>query len=168
MRILLVVVVLAGLGYFACRSNKEEPKQVPAPVERPAGEPKAIPQKEATEGAAFNKLFPAPADGYKVVFTQEKDGFAQADLTHDGKKVAVMTISDTAANPSARDKFKSSSKQIAGHPAAAVGSQGTALLVGDRYQVQVRSLDPSFAPAAREAWLEKFKLTQLAALASKR
>lgn len=168
MRILLVVVLLGGLGYFACRSNQEEPKQLPAPVERSADTPKAIPPSEATEGAAFNKLFPGGSDGYKVVFTQEKDGFAQADLSRDGKKAAVLTISDTAANPSAREKFKSSSKQISGHPAASVGSQGTAVLVGGRYQVQVRSLDPSFSPASREAWIERFKLSQLASLASKR
>jgi hypothetical protein len=78
--------------------------------------------------------------------------------------VAALTVSDTDANPSARAKFKSSSKQIAGFPAAAVGTLGTAVLVGERYQVQVRSADGAFTAADREAWLSKFKLAELAAV----
>jgi hypothetical protein len=80
-------------------------------------------------GAALNKFFP---DG--VTFTQEKSGFAMANLKGGG----TIAITDLASNPSARDKFKSSSESVAGYPASRVGSQGVAVLVGDRYQVMVR------------------------------
>lgn len=76
---------------------------------------------------------------------------------------AALSISDTDANPSARDKYKDATKRIAGHLAATSGSQGTAILVADRYQVQVRSLTTTFTAADREAWLEKFNLAALAA-----
>ncbi|HEY3440334.1 MAG TPA: hypothetical protein VGK29_06265 [Paludibaculum sp.] len=80
----------------------------------------------------------------------------------------MLTISDTAANPSARDKFNTSAKQIGGFPSAPVGAQGTAVPVGDRYQVQVRSVAPAFTAADREAWLARFKLAELATLAGKK
>ena len=73
-----------------------------------------------------------------------------------------MTVSDTEATPAARDKFKSSARKIGEYPVVADGSMGTAVLVANRYQVKVRSLAPSFTPADRKAWLEKFKLTKLA------
>jgi hypothetical protein len=93
-----------------------------------------------------------------VQFTQEKEGYAQADLLRDGKKMAQLSISDTDSNPSARDKFKPGARTIAGHPSATVGSLGTAILVANRYQVQVRSIDPAFTAQEREAWLNQFQL----------
>ena len=99
---------------------------------------------------------------YKLTFTQEKTGFAEAALSKGAAKVATLTVSDTEANPSARDKFKASVKKIGEFPAVANGSQGTAVLVANRYQVQARSLTPAFTEADREAWLHKFKLSHLA------
>lgn len=155
---------IAVLSLAACRSDAPKPA-----VSTPAAQtPAPVPPSEATAGSAFNKLFPAATGDAKLVFAQEKDGFALADLSIGGKKVAALSISDTASNPSARDKFKAASKRIGGYPVAASGSQGTALLVADRYQVQIRSSDPSFTAADREAWIAKFPLTQLAALASKK
>ena len=115
-------------------------------------------------GGSFNKMFPNDQGGYNRVFTQEKKGFAEAILTKGGKKVAVLSISDIAANPAAISKYQSSGKQIAGHPAAPVGSNGSAILIANRYQVQVRTFDPSFTAEDREAWLGKFNLRGLAAL----
>lgn len=161
MKKIALLVVLACVFALSGCSRKEEP----APV---ASTPTPIPQSKATEGAAFNKIFPKSSDGFDVVFTQEKDGFAQADLSKDGKKLATLQVSDTDANPSARDKFKSAAKMIDGNPEASVGSQGTAVLVANRYQVQVRSLAPAFTAADREAWLKKFKLAELAAVPARR
>ena len=115
-------------------------------------------------GGSFNKMFPNDQDGYNRVFTQEKKGFAEALLRKGGKKVAIISISDIAANPAALSKYQSSGQQIAGYPAAPVGSQGSAILVGNRYQVQVRTMDPSFTADDRAAWLSKFNLSGLAAL----
>ncbi|MBW4631335.1 MAG: hypothetical protein KME30_05360 [Iphinoe sp. HA4291-MV1] len=124
--------------------------------------------RNATQGSEFNKFFPSPQAGYQRVYTQEKKGFAEAKLKQDGKDLAVLSISDTqavkgATNPAA--KFVNSPKTIAGYPAVSQGSTGTAILVGDRYQVKVQSRDPSFTEADREAWLKKFNLNGLTRLA---
>ncbi|WP_031499005.1 hypothetical protein [Bryobacter aggregatus] len=150
-KILLVLILVAGL-YWAFKS-----KDAPVPSSAPAV---ATPAKPVA-GKTFNKLFPSSAEGFEVQFTQEKEGYAQADLLKNGKKLAQLSVSDTQANPSARDKFNNTTQKIAGQPAAAVGSMGTAILVAGRYQVQVRSLDPSFRANDREAWIAKFKLGDL-------
>ncbi len=109
-------------------------------------------------------MFPASYDGYKVTYTQEKTGFAQADVTQSGKKIATISVSDTLTNPSAKSKFGVGST-IAGHPGASIGSLGTAVLIGDRFQVQVRSEGAVLDAAGREAWIQKFNLDALARLA---
>jgi len=120
--------------------------------------------KESTTGGEFNKYFPKSGGGYQVVPAQEKKGFAEYKLKKDGKDVAVLSVSDTINNPSARDKFQTSGKTIAGYPAADQGSNATAVLVGNRYQVKVQSRDPSFIQSDREAWIQKFNLGGIASL----
>lgn len=115
-------------------------------------------------GGDFNKFFPKDEGDYNVLYTQEKEGFAQAKLNLNGTEVATLAVSDTVISVDALDKFKDSKEEIGGYPAAAVGALGTAVLVGDRFQVQVRSKDASFTADDREAWIEKFDLAGLAAL----
>ena len=100
----------------------------------------------------------------KVTFSQEKKGFAEAKLKKDGKEVAVMAISDTLNNPTAKKKFQNSSNQIKGYPTVGQGKTGTAVLVGDRFQVKVLSRDSSFVESDRLNWLKKFDLSGLARL----
>jgi hypothetical protein len=117
--------------------------------------------KDATQGANFNKFFPKAGDGYDRVYTQEKKGFAQAKLKKSGKEVATLSISDTKSTPDTAKKYQQSTKTIAGYPAATLGNSQTSVLVNNRYQVTVRSTDPTFD---REAWLKKFDLNGLARL----
>ncbi len=120
--------------------------------------------RESESGGSFNQFFPPSGGGYERVYTQEKKGFAEAKLKKAGKEVAVLAISDTLNNPSALKKFEKSTQKIAGYPAVSQGSQGTAVLVGDRFQVKVLSRDPSFSQSDRQGWLEKFDLDGLAKL----
>lgn len=115
-------------------------------------------------GNEFNKFFPSDSGEFDVVFTQEKAGFAQAVLNENGEEVATLSVSDTAASPSARNKFSGSKDEIAGYPAASSGSKGTAILVGDRFQIQIRSKQDTFTAENREAWLAQFDLSGLANL----
>jgi hypothetical protein len=124
----------------------------------------ALPAKPVA-GGALNKFFPNDADGYDRVFTQEKNGFAMANLNKGGKTVAQLSINDAAANPSVRDKYKSSSRSIGGFPATGEGmSSGLSVLVGDRYQVKIRASGPALSEADMENWLQKFNLSGLAGL----
>jgi hypothetical protein len=120
--------------------------------------------KESESGGSFNRFFPQASDGYQRVYTQEKQGFAQAKLKKDGKEIAVMSISDTRNNPTAIAKFKESTEEINGYPLVNQGSTGTAVLVGDRFQVKVLSRDPSFTQSDRSYWLSKFDLDGLSQL----
>ena len=163
MKRLLILLVVVGVGVFAWRSFRNNaPEPAPKATYQPGiSAPRGIPQAEATPGSSFNKAFPAASGEFHITFTQEKDGFAQAELSRSGARVAAFTISDTDANPSARDKFTASVQKMSGYPAAPVGTQGTAILVANRYQVQVRSLAPGFTAADRASWLEKFNLPTL-------
>jgi len=116
-------------------------------------------------GSAFNKFFPKAQGGSDVVYTQEKEGFAQAVVKTAGKEVATLSISDVLANPDAVAKFANSTEKIADQPAAPNGSQGTAILVANRFQVQARSSVDSFTAEDRKAWLERFDIGGLKALA---
>lgn len=120
--------------------------------------------QDATQGSEFNKFFPTPEAGFERVYTQEKKGFAEAKLIKDGKDLAMLAISDTTSLPTAAAKFQNSPNEIAGYPAVEIGTTQTAILVADRYQVKVLSRDPSFTAADRQAWIEKFNLTDLAQL----
>ncbi|OQX24390.1 MAG: hypothetical protein BWK80_21105 [Desulfobacteraceae bacterium IS3] len=128
---------------------------------KPSGSPQPI------AGGEFNRFFPKDSGDFDVVFTQEKAGMSQAKLKKSGREVAMLTISDLSDNPSAADKFKSSSASIAGYPAASSGGKGTAVLVENRFQVQVRSQADDFTQQDRESWLGKFDLTGLARLKNK-
>lgn len=114
--------------------------------------------EDAIDGSVFNQFFPKQGEGFDIVFKQEKEGFAQASLQEGGKELAVFSIFDTTSNPDARTKYASSAEQVAGFPVVTEETKSLSALVGDRYQVQVRSVDPSFGESDRLAWLEKFDL----------
>jgi hypothetical protein len=120
--------------------------------------------KDAESGASFNKFFPSSGDGYERVFTQEKQGFVQAKLKQEGKEVAAISVFDTISNKAAADDFENSSNNIKGYPTVEKGTNTTAVLVGDRFQVKITSRDPSFSREDRILWLEKFNLDGLAKL----
>lgn len=122
--------------------------------------------KSATQGGSFNKYFPTSQSGFERVFTQEKKGFAQANLKKDGKVVAQLSVSDTSSVPTAAAKYANSDKKIAGYPAVQTGNTQTSILVGNRYQVTARSVDPSFTASDRAEWLGKFNLSGIANLKS--
>jgi hypothetical protein len=151
----------SGSGESA-KPTKE--KKVEAEPEAGADEPAAkeepaAPEPPAVEGGALNKSFPDDgADGYSRTFTQEKEGFAEAKFSKDGAEL-VMTISDTANNPSARGKFGKASDKIQGHPAMQQGKNGTVMLVNDRFQVKVTS--KTVDESGRKALLEQAKLGEL-------
>ena len=119
--------------------------------------------KESEQGSQFNKFFPAASGESKVVYSQEKKGFAQAKLKQNGKEVALMSISDLINNPQAKDKFQKSTEKIGGYPAVPSTSKGTAVLAGG-FQVKIISKDPSFTESDRKTWLAKFDLNGIAGL----
>ena len=157
----LLVALLIGLGLVGCKPvqpSRWEGAQ--ATTEGRQVEPDA----EVVKGGELNRFFPKVNDPFNLVFLQEKEGFAEASLQYQGEDVATLAISDTHNNPGARDKFQGSSRDIQGYPLVAVGNNGSALLVADRFQVQVRAKAADFEAADREEWLGEFDLAGLSRL----
>jgi hypothetical protein len=155
-----LLIVFCLLLPFGCA--RREPTRWDQAEQASRANPSAV-SKEAVSGGSLNRYFPKADAPFDIMFKQEKTGFAQASLQRSGRPVATLSIFDTVSNPSAADKYRSSSRMVAGYPAAAVGSQGTGVLVADRFQVQVRSTDPSFSESDREAWIGRFDLNRLSA-----
>jgi hypothetical protein len=165
-KIALLSLLLASMS---CSSKKaDSAKDTPIDSNPPAqtttenNTTPTPPTPEPVDGSSFNKFFPKTEGNFEVVFTQEKDGFAQAKLKKDGKEVATLTVSDVVKNAEAVTDYAASSKQLGGFPAVAKGNLGTAVLVANRFQVQVRSKDKTFGEADREQWLQKFDLNTIA------
>src|SRR5204862_463134 len=116
---------------------------------------------EAFDGSAFNKFFPQVERPWDMVADQEKKGTAIWILKKDGNTVAELQIFDTVSNLEAKDKYREATEALKGCPMTAVPGKGTGILVGDRFQVAVRSKDDAFDKEARKAWLEKFDLDGL-------
>jgi hypothetical protein len=134
------------------------------PTEEPDEEKVAEPEPEPVDGSSFNKSFPDDGvDGMSRTFTQEKEGFVEAKYAK-GDDELVVTISDTASNPSARGKFSKAKDKLKGYPMMKQGSNGTVVLVKDRFQVKVTS--KTVDEAGRKALLEQVKLSDLANMAN--
>ena len=124
----------------------------------------ALENAEPVDGGELNKFFPNEAElkdaGYDLVYKQEKEGFALASLIKDGAELASLSITDMRSNPDGTDKFLKSVDRIGAFPVVASGSKGDAVLVGERFQVQVRERE-GFDRRNRAALLEKFDLDGL-------
>ena len=159
----MMVMFVAGCG----KKKEEKPPSRWEGAQEKTQQQQPATQKEAQAGGEFNKFFPQPAQGFKMTYLQEKKGFAEAKIEDQaGKELATLAIFDTISNPEAAEKYKTSTATLQGSPMVAVGDMGTAILVANRFQIQVRSKDASFDAAAREEWLKKFDVAGLAKLAT--
>lgn len=117
--------------------------------------------KEAFDGSAFNKFFPKVERPWDMVADQEKPGTAIWILKKDGNTMAELQIFDTVSNPDAKAKYRDATEALKGCPVTAVPGKGTGILVGERFQVVVRSKNDAFDAQTRKAWLQKFDLDGL-------
>jgi hypothetical protein len=132
----------------------------------PGGTVADVPLSQVVNGTAFNRLFPEPDNGDQLVFTQEKRGFSEARLKHDGQVKALLAISDVTTAPEARKKFETSQSRLQGWPLVEQGPQATALLVADRFQVKVIGQGDGLEAEQRQELIGRFNLRGLAALKS--
>jgi hypothetical protein len=134
----------------------------------PGGTVGDVPKSEVVNGTAFNRLFPKPQAGETIVFTQEKRGFSEARLKQGQETRALLAISDTTTAPEARSKFVRAPEQLQGWPLVEQGSQASALLVAERFQVKVIGQGTGLDPAQRHELLGAFDLAGLATLSTGR
>ncbi len=166
LRISLFALLLSSAFLFSCGGKKATTETATTENSSTAEQemPKEEQKEEQVEGGSLNKFFPKADGAYKVVYNQEKDGFVEASLEQDGKEVATLAISDLSTNLDTKSKYTESTMKVASYPALTKGSKGTTILVGDRYQVSIRSKEDSFDETMRKAWFEKFDLAGLANL----
>ena len=164
-RIVICFCLVSLLVLPACSNNQPPSRFEQAQQESiAAGKRNTAVEKEAVKGATLNVFFPSNSGEYERVFTQEKDGFVQAKLKFQGEDLATLAIFDTISNPSAKNDFADANEKIQGFPLVQKGSNNTVVLVGDRYQVSVRAINPDFDVEQRKEWLSKFDLQNLANL----
>jgi hypothetical protein len=125
---------------------------------------KAAVSKEALDGKAFNKFFPKVQPPYDLVYEQDKKGTAIANLKKDGKEVAKLSVTDTISNPETAEKYTDAAGMLAGYPHTKVASHAYGVLIGDRIQVQVKSMDDSFPDKDCDEWIQKFDLDGISKL----
>lgn len=130
----------------------------------PGGTVGNLANSEVVNGTRFNRLFPKPQAGEQLVFTQEKRGFSQARLKQGADVRALLSISDVASAPASRNKFIHSEERIQSWPLVDQGSQASALLVADRFQVKVIGQGSGLDVQQRHELLGAFDLPALAAL----
>ncbi len=152
------LLAVLGTAMLGCR---QETSRWEAADKATRGAQDAV-SEQAVAGSVFNQFFPKQEGEYDLVFKQEKQGFAQASLQQDSKELAVLSVMDTRSNPAARDKYSNAAESIAGYPLVEAGERTHALLVADRFQVQIQSVDPAFGASSRRDWLVKFNLAGIA------
>jgi hypothetical protein len=158
---LICLLAIGGCQLTHLQASKPESQWTQVEQTTPAIEQ---PKGAILAGSQFNRYFPTASGDYERVYTQEKQGFAEAKLKQNGQELAMLSVSDTIANPTAASKYQTSNRTIKGYPLLDIGSTSTGLLVADRIQVKVLSRDPNFTVNDREAWIQKFDLDGLASL----
>ncbi len=160
-RTLLAAAFVLATG--ACSKEQPSTRWNDAAAAAESAKPIVTASAPPQAGGALNRFFPADgAGGYARVFTQEKDGFAEAKLRKDGKDVATVSIADTRTNEDAKKKFDGVTEKVGQFPVVKVGGNQSSVLVADRYQVKVSS--PTLDHEARKALLATFDLEGLAKL----
>ncbi|MEN0064208.1 MAG: hypothetical protein AAGA48_18805 [Myxococcota bacterium] len=154
--------LLVFVTTLACVGFDQEATRWDEVAEQIEAQPAVAPIGAIVEGKAFNAMMPTDGtEGHRRVFTQEKEGYAEAEYTK-GSDTVTVSISDTRDNPAARAKFANATDNVEGHPAMARGKNSTLLLVQDRFQVRVSA--PHLDHAARLAWLQAVPVGKLAQL----
>jgi hypothetical protein len=131
----------------------------------PGGTVANVSTRLVVNGPAFNPLFPELHPGEQLVFTQEKRGFSQARLKEGETTKALLSISDVLTSPSSRAKFDGAKLELQSWPLVDQGTQASALLVADRFQVKVIGQGAGLSADDRHDLLNAFDLKALAALA---
>jgi hypothetical protein len=130
----------------------------------PGGTVAGLANSEVVNGTSFNRLFPSPQAGEQLVFTQEKRGFSQARLKRGDEVKALLSISDVITSPASLSKFQHSEERLQSWPLVDQGSQASALLVAERFQVKVIGQGSGLDTDQRHELLGAFDLPGLASL----
>lgn len=152
----------ASLLVSGCKEKEDRWAQGAASAEKAADQAPTATAPKAETGS-FNKFFPADGtNDLSRVFSADKEGYAEAKLSKDGKEVALLAVTDLNGKDADKKKFEGATEKVEAHPVATFGKNKTMILVKDRYQVSASST--TLDHEARKALLSKFDLRGIAAL----
>ncbi|PWJ44349.1 hypothetical protein [Sediminitomix flava] len=167
----LSFIIVTSVLLTSCFDSKQEQKKVDsielkdgADISSEGEKTRGKYRKKLVKGKEFNACLPNKMGDYKITYTQEKLGMIQAVVSEKGDDVATITVADLLDTPQNIEKYTSSTQDLKGYPMLSKGSKGTAILVSDRFQVQVRSKSDSFTEADRIEVLSQVDLNHLAQL----
>jgi len=153
---LLALFLLSGGG---CARRPQPPSSSP-----PAAPPAPVTLVPAAELKKAVPRLPAP---FQPVLFLERPGTVTYHVRKGGSLAATLSVRDLSGKDSVRrGLFQGAGQEVQGYPAVPTSmGGGLAVLVGDRFQVEVVSLSPSVGQKRRDAWLDAFDYARLAALA---
>lgn len=116
------------------------------------------------DGAKLLAVFPPVGLDGATAKTERptKEGFAEVVYKKGDAEVATVTITDTSAVPAVRDDYKDAKEKVGDSPLKTSGNYKSAMLVADRFQVQIQS--QRLKAPQRQAWLEKVDVAALGKL----
>jgi len=166
---------LSSVALTACKS-KESASSAPAAVAASSAPAAVAPTSTAraaasaavaktVPGASFLPALPpaAAAPGAtQRVDRPTKEGFAEAVYKKGDLEIATLTVTDTLPLPAIRDDYKGATDAVDGSPLKTSGNFKSAMLVGDRFQVQIAS--PRLRADQRKELLGKVDRQALTAL----
>ena len=137
-KVAVSAIALAVLLLLGCKAKEDRWEKAAVSAEKAAAAPmlSASAAPKADTGS-FNKFFPADGtDGASRVFSADKEGYAEAKLSKDGKEIALLAITDLNGKDADKKKFEGATEKVDAYPVATFGKNKTMILVKDSYQVQ--------------------------------
>lgn len=152
-----------GHASAAVATSAPRPSASAAPTSTASAAAAAAVAKMVSGEKLAPALLPAAAVGATDrVDRPAKEGFVEAVYKKGKDDLATVTITDTAGVPAVRDDYRGSKETAAGYPLKTSGYTKTAVLVADRFQIQIQS--PRLKAPERKAWIEKMDLKALSAV----
>jgi len=153
---------LRGIAFLLLAAPGCTPRRL-APPPLPKAPPQPAPLVSAN---ALQRVVPRlPAEYERVLFLQ-RPGRVTYHIRRAGTLAATFSVRDLSGqDPALKDVFRSATRRVQGYPAVLTSmGGGVAVLVADRFRVEVVSLSPSVGGKRRDTWLGAVDYPRLRAL----
>lgn len=108
-------------------------------------------------GDKLNPFFPQEIPvGMKLIFSDEKWGYSSAYIMFEKQFLGIISILDCNSYLAAKGKFVHPNEELLDYPLVKKGTNSQAILVNDRFQINVTHLKKDLAPLDHKEWLLKF------------
>ncbi|PWJ40926.1 hypothetical protein [Sediminitomix flava] len=123
---------------------------------------------DVIDGKLLQEAFPDSLPKFQIYVTHSAVGMVKAKVINDSSKViASSSIIDLLNHKNEISRFKKSELSFEDYPLLIKGQNSIAILVADRFQVQIKSLSQSFNDDRIKERFKQFDLEKLKALSSK-